>query len=292
MISTGDCQCDHANKEFLSLIITAQRLPIALSYHQITELNLSNLQLTLIDAFPFECFPKLHSLDLSHNQLTFINADWSKFSNHVVEDLNLSYNYLDTLLCLKDFKYLKQVNITENRLRPHERCLSFYLCSTLECMIDKQTDQSDGDRLQLDRLLQATETNVDRLWSMSYRQRYMQGPQDAQLREQLTKEMHQSIMTIMEDQHEFFQFHLSPIANHLVRSTIEQVCSPTADLQSKASSKTDLADEFHLSIGPSFRPVQFLRCHHQSDDDLTTVPVRACAFEPNAVEEYPRDMRW
>ena len=62
----------HSQNEFISLMISSKRLPSS-SYHQITELNLSNLQLIKIDTFPFEYLPKLISLDLSYNQLTTIN---------------------------------------------------------------------------------------------------------------------------------------------------------------------------------------------------------------------------
>ncbi|CAF4438394.1 unnamed protein product, partial [Rotaria magnacalcarata] len=57
----------HSQNEFISLMISSKRLPSS-SYSQITDLNLSNLQLIKIDSFPFEVLPKLVSLDLSYNQ--------------------------------------------------------------------------------------------------------------------------------------------------------------------------------------------------------------------------------
>lgn len=78
-----------------------------LSFKHLTELNLSNFKLLKIDIFPFDQFPNLHSLDLSSNELTFINPDWSKSYEISIKYLNLSHNKLQTLLFLKDFKSLK-----------------------------------------------------------------------------------------------------------------------------------------------------------------------------------------
>ncbi|CAF3042979.1 unnamed protein product [Rotaria sp. Silwood2] len=79
----------HSQNEFISLMISSKRLPSS-SYNQITELNLSNLQLIKIDSFPFEYLPKLISLDLSYNQLISINYDWSKSHENFIEFSTLS----------------------------------------------------------------------------------------------------------------------------------------------------------------------------------------------------------
>ena len=82
----------HSKNEFITLMIMSKRLPSfsssSSSYNQITELNLSNLQLIKIDSFPFEYLPKLTSLDLSYNQLVSINFDWSILNHNIIEKLS------------------------------------------------------------------------------------------------------------------------------------------------------------------------------------------------------------
>ncbi|CAF3588352.1 unnamed protein product, partial [Rotaria sp. Silwood2] len=146
--------------EYLSLVTSCKCLPTLSCYDQLTELNLSNLQLINIDSFPFEQFPKLKSLDLSYNQIISINSDWSKLSQHFIEYLNLSHNKLETLLFLKDFKYLKSLNVTNNLLRNNERFLSLYICPTIEYLIDSNQEQIHDDKLKLDQLLLLIQTNM------------------------------------------------------------------------------------------------------------------------------------
>ncbi|CAF4380050.1 unnamed protein product, partial [Adineta steineri] len=143
-------QCQN---EILPLLTLCKHLSTITSYEQLTELNLSNLKLLKIDRFPFEQFPKLKSLDLSSNQLISINIDWSKTYLNSIEYLNLSSNKLETLLFLKDFKYLKLLNITENLLRNNERFLSLYICPTIEHLIDFNQEQIYNDQIKYNQLL-------------------------------------------------------------------------------------------------------------------------------------------
>jgi Leucine-rich repeat (LRR) protein len=220
------------------------------TYHHLTELNLSNLQLTKIDRFPFEHFPNIRSLDLSSNQLTIINPDWSKFYENSIENLNLSQNKLETLLFLKDFKHLKILNITNNLLRNNERFLSLYICPTIEHLIDFNQEQIENDRLKFQQLLKSID-----------------GIQDDQNR--------QMMMEIIEKQEIFFQFHLSPLGNYF--------------LENKINKFQILIDDFDRSMNIQekskilFQPMKFLRSHHQSNDDLITTLIHMCAFEPNTI---------
>jgi len=241
-----------SENEYVSLITSCKRLSSLSSYHQLTELNLSNLQLIKIDLFPFEQFPKLHSLDLSSNQLIFINPNWSKSFKNSIKYLNLSHNKLETLLFLKDFKYLKTLNITENLLRNNERFLSLYICPTIEHLIDFDQEQIQNDRLKLDQLLLLTETKIN--------------------------DCRQSIIKIIEKQEIFSQFHLSLLGNYF----IDQL-----SFQSKQNLKTFLTEDFNLSINIKekskifFQPIKFLRSHQQSNDDLLNISIHMCAFQPN-----------
>lgn len=184
--------------------VSCQHLPDFPTYHHVTELNLSNHQLTRIDYFPFEHFPNLRTLDLSYNQLTFINPDWSKTFENRIENLNLHQNNLQTLLFLKDFKYLKTLTITGNLLEPNEQVLALDICPTIEHLIDHDQDQIENER--------------------------------------------------MEKSNEDFQ----NLTNDFTRTM-------------------KIEDELKYP----FRPIKFLRAHHQSHDDLINTSVHMCAFQPN-----------
>jgi hypothetical protein len=277
----------HSQNEFISLMISSKRLPSS-SYNQITELNLSNLQLIKIDSFPFEYLPKLLSLDLSYNQLVSINSDWSKLHENFIEKLNLSHNKLETLLFLKDFKHLKYLNLTENFLRNTERFLSLYLCPTIENLIDSNHDQYEDDQLKLDQWLQLIETKIIRLWSLSYNDKYKQelkNDKNNQIVKKLLDDFHHAMIKIFEKQNHFSQIHLSPLANYLINKKIDELCSLSpSNIQSKQSLKTHLTADFNDLMDTKttfFEPIKFLRCHQTSDNDLTTVSIRMCAFEPN-----------
>ena len=126
--------------------LACQHLPNLPTYHHLTELNLSNYGLNQIDYFPFEHFPNIRTLDLSYNQLTFINPDWSKAFENSIECLNLRHNKLQKLLFLKDFKHLKTLNITENSLGHNERILALDICPTIEHLINDDQEQIEDDR--------------------------------------------------------------------------------------------------------------------------------------------------
>jgi hypothetical protein len=203
------------------------------SYQYLTELNLSNLKLLKIDQFPFEQFPKLHSLDLSSNELTSINPDWSKSFENSIEYLNLSHNKLQTLLFLKDFKYIKTLNITENLLLNNERFLSLFICPTLEHIIDFNEEQISIDQQKLHQLVSLiNDSNSD---------------------------SRQLMIKTIEKEKLFSQFHLSPFGNYFLRKII--------NLPNKSPTV--------------FQPIKFLRSHHQSTNDLLTISVHQCAFQPN-----------
>lgn len=227
------------------------------SYDHLTELNLSNLQLIKIDSFPFEQFPNLNSLNLSSNQLTFINPDWSKSFQNSIKYLNLSHNQLKTLLSLKDFQHLKTLNITKNSLQNNERFLSLYICPTIEHLIDNDQEQIHRDRLKLDQLLYLIETKND----------------------YLTDEYYPSIIKLIEKFEIFSEFHLSPLGNYF----LEKINIS----QSKQTFKTYLTEDFKCSIDLNeslknfFQPIKFFHSHQQSNDDLLNVSVHMCAFEPN-----------
>ncbi|CAF0810307.1 unnamed protein product [Adineta ricciae] len=278
----------HSQNEFISLMISSKRLP-STSYHQITDLNLSNLQLIQIDSFPFEHLPKLVSLDLSYNQLTVINPDWSKAKENFIEKLNVSHNKLETLLFLRDFKHLKSLNITENLLRNNERFLSLQLCPTLEQLTDANRNQIDDDQLKLDQWLQIIETKIDRLWAMSYYDKYKQelpNEKNQQVVKKLIEDFRHATIKIIERQPDFNQAHLSPLANYLITKKIDELCSSPPKLQAKKSFKTHLTAEFNdvMDIKTHFEPIKFLRCHQASENDLTTVSVRMGLFEPNTTQ--------
>ncbi|CAF1428878.1 unnamed protein product [Rotaria sordida] len=279
----------HSQNEFISLMISSKRLPsLSSSYNQITELNLSNLQLIKIDSFPFEYLPKLISLDLSYNQLISINFDWSKSHENFIEILNISHNKLETLLFLKDFKYLKTLNVTENLFGNIEKFLLLYLCPTIEHLIDSNYDQIDDNQLKLDQWLQLIETKIDRLWSLSYYDKYKQesiNDKNNYIVKTLLDDFHHAMIKIFEKHSNFSQIHLSPLGNYLIGKKINELCqSLPKKNQSKKSFKTHLTDDFNdlkMNTKIYFEPIKFLRCHQTSDNDLTTISVRMCAFEPN-----------
>ena len=287
MISATKCHDEHSHSEFFSLIVSSKRLPPTLSSHQVTELNLSNLQLVQIASFPFDCFPKLQSLDLSHNQLRSIDIDWAKLTETSIEHLNLSYNQLDTLLFLKDLQYLRTLNVSENVLRQHERFLALYLCPTIEHLLDSHTDQMPNDRFMLDRLVRVAETDIDQLWLSYYYNRYRQALETHQSPDQLLGEFRRSMMNIIESQPGFAQFHLSAIGNAFLDHKLQQICSTSQRIPCKATVTSDLSADFSRLMNiqeASFQPKTFLRSHHQSNDTLTSTPVWMCAFEPNTSE--------
>lgn len=274
----------HSQNEFIALMISSKRLPSS-SYQQITDLNLSNLQLIQIDSFPFEHLPKLRSLDLSYNQITSINIDWSKSTENFIENLNLSHNRLETLLFLKDFKHLKSFNITGNLLRHTERFLSLALCPTLEHLIDGNTDQFEDDQLKFDQWCQILDTKIVRLWSASYYEKYQQElihEKNQHIAKKLLEDFRHATMKIFEKQSQFSQMHLSPLANHLLNQKLEQITS--SKCTSKPTFKTHLTEEFTQLMETKasfFEPMKFIRCHQTSDQDLQTIAIRMAAFEPN-----------
>ena len=276
----------HLSNEFISLMISSKRLSSSPSYSHITVLNLSNLQLIKIDSFPFEHFPKLISLDLSFNQLIFINHDWSKLNENLIENLNISHNKLETLLFLKDFKHLKTLNVTENLLRNTEKFLSLKLCPTIEHLIDSNNDQIDDEQLKLDQWLQLIETKIDRLWLISYYDKYKQestNDKNNQIVKTLLDDFRHTMIKIFEKQTNFFQIHLSPLANYLIENKINKLCLSSPKIEAKRSLKTYLTDDFNNLMNEKvhFEPIKFLRCHQASNSDSTIVSVRMCAFEPN-----------
>ncbi|CAF1027500.1 unnamed protein product [Adineta steineri] len=275
----------HSQNEFISLMISSKRLP-STSYNHITELNLSNLQLIKIDTFPFEYLPKLVSLDLSYNQLISINTDWSKARENFIEHLNVSHNKLETLLFLKDFKHLKQLNVTENFLRNTERFLSLHLCPTIEHLIDSNHDQIDDDQIKLDQWLQIIETKIDRLWALSYYDKYKQeigNEKNHQMVKQILDDFHHAMIKIFEKQTHFSQMHLSPLANYLITNKISELCLSLPKIQTKKSLKTHLTEDFNdlMDVKTNFEPIKFFRCHQTNENDLTTISVRMSLFEPN-----------
>ena len=276
----------HSHNDFLSLMISAKRLPPS-AYQHITQLNLSNLQLIQIDSFPFEHLPQLLSLDLSYNQLLTINADWSKSTSNVIGKLNVSHNRLETLLFLRDFKALKSLTITENLFNNHERFLAMHLCPSIEKLVDGHRDHSDDDQLKLDQWLQIMETKIDRLWSMSYYDTYEQESKidkNTAIVKRLHDEFRHAVIKIFEKQASFSQIHLSPLANYLIGKKIDELCASSVKVLSKQSLKTHLTKDFTelMETKDAFEPVKFLRCHQSSEQDLASVAVRMCAFEPNA----------
>ncbi|CAF3709015.1 unnamed protein product [Rotaria socialis] len=276
----------HSQNEFISLMISSKRLPSS-SYSQITDLNLSNLQLIKIDSFPFEALPKLASLDLSYNQLISINSDWSKSHENFVEKLNISHNKLETLIFLKDFKHIQHINITENLLGNNEKFLCLHLCPTIEHVIDSNYDTIEDNQLKLDQWLQIIETKIDRLWSMSYYDKYKQessNDKNGHIVKKLLDDFHHAMIKIFEKQSNFSQIHLSPLANYLIGNKINELCFSLPKVQTRKTLKTHLTSEFNdlMNTKPNFEPIKFLRCHHTSDNDLTSISVRMSAFEPNA----------
>ena len=271
-------------------MITAKRLPSS-SYSQITELNLSNLQLIKIDTFPFAQLPQLLSLDLSHNQLVSIQADWASAQPNGIEKLNVSHNQLETLLFLKDFHALKSFNLTENLLPANERFLSLCLCPQLEHLIDANQEQIDDDQLKLDQWSQLLETKIERIWALSYHEKYQQevkSEKSASLVKKLLDDFRHAMIRIFEKQANFSQIHLSPLANYFLGKKIEELCSAPARAPAKKSLKTHLTADFTqlMETKSTFEAVKFLRCHQKSEQDLTSVPVRMCAFEPNTSKHH------
>ena len=220
-----------------------QHLPDLPTYHHVTELNLSNHQLTRIDYFPFEHFPNIRTLDLSYNQLMFINPDWSKTFENRIEHFNLRQNKLQTLLFLKDFKYLKTLNITENLLGPNERVLALDMCPTIEQWIDSTQEQIEHDRIRLARFIQI----IDQI-------------EDNQEKEELISELR-----------------LSPSGNYFLEKRMKNSNGEFQDLTKDFTRAMKIEEG---TVDP-FQPIKFLRAHHQSNDDLIDTAVHMCAFEPN-----------
>ncbi|UJR31091.1 hypothetical protein I4U23_018599 [Adineta vaga] len=251
----------------LPLLTSCQHVSTLPSYDHVTELNLSNLQLTEIDTFPFEQFPNLHSLNLSNNQLISINLDWTKSSTNTIEYLNLSSNKLETLLFLKDFKYLKTLNITNNLLRNNERFLVLDICPTIEHLIDYNDEQIHTDQMKFNQLLSIIE-------SISYSTKSF--PVDY-------NHFRQTMINQIETYEIYSNFSSSPLGNHFIEKRFNRISS-----KSKPNFETPLTNDFNLSMNITrdnskslFQPMKFLRAHHQSNVELTTMSVYMCAFEPN-----------
>ena len=273
----------HSHQEFLSLMIAAKRLPSS-SYQQIAELNLSNLQLIQIDTFPFKYLPNLVSLDFSYNQLVSIEPDWARDQPNMIEKCNFSHNKLETFLFLKDFHHLKSLNLTENLLRTtNERFLILHLCPKLESLIDGNQDQYDDDQLKLDQWFQLMETKIDRLWAMSYYEKYEQ--EKSSIGKRILDEFRHAMMKIIEKQSNFAQIHLSPLANYLLDKKINELCSTTPTIRStRRTLRTHLTSEFNqlLETKIDFELLKYFRCHQSGEHDLVNVPVRMSRFEPNS----------
>lgn len=252
------------------------------SYEQLTEMNLSHMKLVNIDLFPFERYPNLHSLDLSYNQLTLINSDWAKLYKNHIKNLNLSHNKLETLLFLKDFKYLNTLNITDNLLRNNERFLSLHLCPTLEHLIDADQEEIHHDQLKLDQFLLLVETNVNRLWTLCHQEK---NQKDEKKSQKSQDNFHRSLIKLIEGEKIFSKFHLSLSGNYFIEKKFNELNS-----QSQQTLKTYLTDDFNVLMNIeaipkySFEPIKYFRCHHKSDVDLLTTNISMCAFEPNTTK--------
>jgi len=279
----------HSQDEFLSLMIAAKRLPTS-SYQNLTDLNLSNLQLIRIDSFPFGHLSRLISLDLSFNQLVSIDANWTVGQKVSIEKFNLSHNKLETLLFLKDFHSLKFLNVTENLFRVNERFLLFSISPQLETLIDANRDQLDDEQLKYDQWCQLIETKIDRLWAVSYYEKYRQELQNPSIAKKLLDDFRQSMVKILCKQQNFSQIHSSPLANEFFTKKIEQLCSSpiqsSAPITRRSTFKTHLTSEFSqlMENKRNFIAKKFLRCHHQTETNLLTTPVKMCVFEPNSNE--------
>ena len=206
-----------------------QHYPDLPNYHHLTELNLSNLQLIKIDAFPLEHFPHIRSLDLSSNQLKFINQDWSISFENKIEYLNLRQNKLQTLLFIKNFRYFKNISdITENLLENNERFLSLDICPTIEHLIDFNR-QIHNDRIKLEELLRL----IDHL-------------------DNINREI---MIEIIEKQEKFSQFHLSPLGNYFIEKKINN-----KDFHRLMNIENE-------KLNYIFQPIKFLRSHHQCNNN-------------------------
>lgn len=220
-----------------------------ISYEHLAELDLSKLDLKKIDIFPFEQFPNIRSLNLSNNQLTSIDPNWFQTFENSIENLNLSHNKLQTLIFLRDFKYLKVLNITGNLLINNERFLSLFICPTIEHLIDFDQEQIEYDRMKLNQL--------------------------KLLIQQTRKEL---LIELIENDDQFADFHLSPLGNYF----LEQHCSSLdeTNLTNEFNRLINIGEKPRIL----FEPMRFLRCHHQSNTDLMNTAVHMCAFEPNTSE--------
>lgn len=223
--------------------LSCQHLPNLPTYHHLTELNLSNYQLTQIDYFPFEHFPNIRTLDLSYNQLTFINPDWSKAFENSIEYLNLRHNKLQTLLFLKDFKHLKTLNITKNSLGPNERILILDICPTIEHLIDDDEEQIEDNRRKLQIVIQT----IDQKGCDRDRQELIS------------------------------QLQSSPLGNYFLEKRMKTSCAEVQNLTNDFHRVVKIEEQWEYP----FQPVKFLRAHHHSNDDLVNTSVHMCAFEPN-----------
>ncbi|CAF1141100.1 unnamed protein product [Adineta ricciae] len=252
---------EHSEDNTLPLLTSCEHLSTpSSSYDHVTELNLSNLQLMQIDTFPFEQFPHLRSLNLSHNQLTFINPDWTKSSTNTIEYLNLSSNKLQTLLFLRDFKYLQTLDITDNLLGKHERFLVLDICPALQHIIDFNEEQIHHDQVKFNHLLTIIESGSSTIDLHNFRQR---------------------MIDRIEQEDIYSEFSRSPLGNYIIDKRFNKL---------SMQMETSLTNEFNFSLKISanskdlFQPIKLLRAHHQANSELRSLAVHMCAFEPNTSE--------
>lgn len=277
------------HQEFLSLMIGAKRLS-ASSYQQVTKLNLSNLQLVKIDVFPFKSLPNLVSIDFSYNQLVSIDIEWARDQPNAIENLNFSHNKLETFLFVKDFRDLKSLNITENLLKTrNERFLLLQLCPKLESLIDANDNQYEDDQLRLDQWNQLMESKIDRLWVMSYNEKYRQETKPS-IAKKILDEFRHSMFKIIEKHENFFQIHLSSVANYVIDKKIEELSTTTTTTSATPTTRTTrrtlrthLTSEFSqlCDTKSNLELYKYIRCHQHDENDLNNVAVRMAAFEPS-----------
>jgi len=160
--------------------------------------------------------------------------------------------------------------ISSNKQSTNEFLSSTKSCKHFSCY----------DQIKLNEIL----TIIDQLWTLSYRDKYKQNDH---IPSNIVDDFRQSIMKIIEKQDRFSEFYFSSLGNDLIEKRVNELY-----FQSKQTFKTFLTDDFNLSINikekskDNFQPIKFLRSHHQSNEDLTTISVHMCAFEPNTSNNH------
>ena len=280
MIAPEDCRHGSNQLELFSKITASKRLPPPIGYQQLTVLNLSNLQLTHIDSFPLGCFPKLKNLDLSCNQLKTISPDWAKGTNNFIECLNLSFNKLETLIFLKDFHFLRQLDTTENNLKKNERFLSLYLCSTIETLIDSKENIIEIDRLTLTNYFDDFQMDFDRFRSTLQNNIGNVEELFKEFFRSLLKKNCESSCTPM-----FVEF--SPSEIYFLKNQFYLHYKSFERNQFQSTISTQLIEDWTRSLNLNDQCCQLkslIHCHHHSDESLTSTPVWMSTFESNSNE--------